>query len=110
MTSFASRCGWTGVGFRLGYSGGSTVTMTSSEDCWSTDGQGSLRIGVGGGNYLYLSLHTSHNRCWRGACVHTNSWGQSEYNCDGDANQSCGQGLFGHCASNEIGSCASGSA
>merc|ERR1719445_849099 len=56
--------------------------------------------------YFYISVGTSSQPGWRGLCFHNEQWGQG-YNCDGDAGQSCGMGLWGQYASNEITGCPS---
>merc|ERR1719230_1235787 len=109
MTSFASTCGYLGMAMSLRMSAGNSIEFVAAEDCFTKDQYGSLRIKTnmgGNNNYLYIAQSDANAPGWRGACFHNNQWGQGDFNCDGDAGQSCGMGLWGEYAANEITGCA----
>merc|ERR1719379_2100056 len=105
MTPFENES-FFGRRLKISYQHGEPVEVECLEDKWHRDSQGSLRIAVKdywkGGEYLHISTYGDSG--YRGLCVHSNEWGKdmnSEINCDGDAGQSCGYGLFGAYAANE---------
>merc|ERR1719420_361396 len=109
MTQF-NGCGYMGQLMKLEYSNGNDIMFVATEDCFAVDGEGSLRIKTdmgGNNNYLYIAQGTTSAPGWRGTCFHNNQWGQGIFNCDGDAGQSCGMGLWGEYAANEITGCPS---
>merc|ERR1719356_2007570 len=109
MTAFQPACGLLGVDLKLEFSGGNDITFVAHEDCFGVDGEGSLRIKTTMGSpngYFYVAVGNSNKPGWRGLCFHNEQWGQG-WNCDGDAGQSCGMGLWGQYASNEITGCSS---
>merc|ERR1719476_1283567 len=110
MTSFASSCGYMGMKMKLRMTAGNDVEFVAREDCFTKDSHGSLRIGTtypSPNGYLYIAQSDVNAPGWRGACFHENQWGESDFNCDGDAGQSCGMGLWGEYAANEITGCPS---
>jgi len=117
MTDFAKRTDMLGRVIELNYGGLdyiNTVTVVARESTWHFDSKGSLRIAVnnrwGNNDYLYISVRDdgsgSHvTRPLRGVCIHSNQRGMNmdhEINCDGNAGQSCGMGLFGAAAKDEL--------
>merc|ERR1719356_1529457 len=109
MTAFQPACGLLGVDLKLEFTGGNDIEFTADEDCFGVDGEGSLRIKTSMSNpngYFYIAVGNSNKPGWRGLCFHNEQWGQG-WNCDGDAGQSCGMGLWGQYASNEITGCPS---
>lgn len=112
MTPFATMGGFMGRQLKLKYSNGNDVVVTCAEDTWSTDANGSLRIKLvqtwRSDEQLFISMKMTEDgdgACNRGVCVHSNEWDKSltnDINCDGDGGQSCGFGLLGACAGNEM--------
>merc|ERR1719361_3116301 len=99
-----------GMKMKLRMTSGNDIDFVAREDCITKDSHGSLRIGTtypSPNGYLYVAQSDVSAPGWRGACFHNNQWGQTDYNCDGDAGQSCGMGLWGEYAANEITGCPS---
>ena len=84
----------------MGNSQSLTFDIVANAD-WAVDGDGT-RIPVPGGKFLVFG--TKHCGPSQGICVHIGSYGTG-FNCDGDAGQVSGQGIYDECTYNEFCNC-----